>query len=91
MGSNPRAQFPAYVAGAEYTVGDYWTFTAYFIDTHNLNSSPEIQLGTVKPGVLKQARAPCPTRTITVRLPYDYRTILDGLAPVWGGRWASDP
>ena len=46
-------QFPQYVSGAEYTSGDYWTFTAYFIDTHNLNSSPQIQLGSVKPGVLK--------------------------------------
>ena len=54
---SPAPQFPAYVAGLEYMTGDYWTFRAFFIDVHNLNQSPEIQLGTVKPGVLKRARS----------------------------------
>jgi len=40
--------------GARYVDGDSWSFTAHFVDFDNLNNHPEVALGTIKPGVMKQ-------------------------------------
>mmetsp|Transcript_16558 Transcript_16558/g.54059 ORF Transcript_16558/g.54059 Transcript_16558/m.54059 type:complete len:366 (-) Transcript_16558:828-1925(-) len=39
--------------GAGYVVGDSWAFTAHHMDMDNLNDHPEIEIGSIKPGVVK--------------------------------------
>jgi len=36
-----------------YNPGDSWTFKAHYLDTDNMNAHPEVQLGSIKPGVMK--------------------------------------
>jgi hypothetical protein len=50
-----KVRFPG--GPASYVVGDSWSFKANYIDFDNLNSHPEVELGTIKPGVMKHVYA----------------------------------